>query len=138
MEILFYESVGNGRVEQIHKIIGSSNLGCKLEVYQTIDSLSYRLSQPTDNPTVAILCADRKKDLSEILLIKDLLNSTRVILVLPDREEDTVAKGHSLRPRFLTYADSDFKEIVAVLSKMVRSVAMKSDEKTISRGDRPG
>jgi len=38
----------------------------------------------------------------------------------PDQEENTIAKGHSLRPRFVTYADSDFPDVVAALGKTLR------------------
>ncbi|NVM57217.1 MAG: hypothetical protein HWN51_03755 [Desulfobacterales bacterium] len=70
---------------------------------------------------IAVLLAASREELSDILSIRDLLTDIRVILVLPDRDDDTIAKGHTLRPRFFTYADSDFVEIAAVLSKMLAS-----------------
>jgi hypothetical protein len=41
----------------------------------------------------------------------------------------TIAKGHTLRPRFLTYADSDFAEVVAVLSKMFENTNLSKEDK---------
>ena len=38
------------------------------------------------------------------------------------REEDTVSKGHLLRPRYLTYADGDFEDVAAVLEKILRYI----------------
>ncbi|MCD6199973.1 MAG: hypothetical protein J7K15_15635, partial [Deltaproteobacteria bacterium] len=51
--------------------------------------------------------------------VRDLIWDLRLILILPDREAGTIAKGHILRPRFLTYLDSDFTEVAAVLKKML-------------------
>jgi hypothetical protein len=40
-------------------------------------------------------------------------------LVLPNHDRLTVSRGHSLGPRFMTYADTSFDEICAVLKKMI-------------------
>ncbi|MGA2735036.1 MAG: hypothetical protein ABSG35_20860, partial [Syntrophobacteraceae bacterium] len=52
---------------------------------------------------------------------RDFLTSVRVILVLPDCEQETISKGHYLKPRFLT-TDWNSEEVIAVLAKMLRSV----------------
>jgi len=44
----------------------------------------------------------------------------RIILILPDEDNETITMGHTLFPRFSTYADSDFKDVAAVLKKMIR------------------
>jgi hypothetical protein len=119
MNILLYEPVGGGNNKQFHRMIEGLDLECGMEIYRTIESLSQRLRQPGKNLTVAVLLATSKQELLEILSIKELLFNVRIILVLPDREEDTITKGHSLRPRFLTYADSNYGDIAAVLSKML-------------------
>ncbi len=119
MNILLYEPVGEGNNKQFHRMIEGLDLECGMEIYRTIESLSQRLCQPGKNLTVAVLLATSKQELLEILSIKELLFNVRIILVLPDREEDTITKGHSLRPRFLTYADSNYGDIAAVLSKML-------------------
>jgi hypothetical protein len=84
-------------------------------------SLSRRLRQPRHNLAVAVLVAASRQELLELLSIRDLLDGIRIILVLPDRQDDTIAKGHRLYPRFLTFADSDFLDVAAVLSKMLRN-----------------
>ncbi len=33
---------------------------------------------------------------------------------LPDRDHETIVKGHQLKPRFQTYVDGDVTEVVAV------------------------
>ena len=120
MNVLLYEPVVEVNNGKLHRMVENLNLECGLEIYRTIESLSHRLCRPEKKLTAAVLLTTSKQELLDILSIKDLLFNMRIILVLPDREEDTVTKGHSLRPRFLTYIDSDFGDIAAVLSKMLR------------------
>jgi hypothetical protein len=70
---------------------------------------------------VAILMADSRRQLLEILSLNDLLENVRIILVLPDHVRDTVSKGLQLRPRFVEYMDSNFGDVAAVLNKMKTS-----------------
>ena len=90
-----------------------------VETYWTMSSFARMLRQPKSDVAVAVLLAATKEELSEILSIKDLMLNLRIILILGDAEEDTIAKGHKLRPRFLTYSDSDSADVAAVLSKML-------------------
>ena len=71
-----------------------------------------------DEIPVAVILAASEEDLLTILSISDLLYDVRFILILPDREDITVAIGHS-SGRFMSYADSDFREVTAVLGKMI-------------------
>ncbi len=123
MNLIFYSRDTEGVGEQLRCVIEAIESPALdgVEIHRTIDSLSRRLRQPSSGPSMAVLLAASKEDLMEFLSIHDLLDSVRIILVLPDRKDDTVAKGHSLRPRFLTYvdSDSDFLDVAAVLSKML-------------------
>jgi hypothetical protein len=91
----------------------------RLEIFRTFDGFSERLRKPMDDIPVVVILAASDGDLLTILSISHLLYDVRFILILPDREDPTVAIGHSLRPRFLSYTDSDFREVTAVLGKMI-------------------
>jgi len=91
----------------------------RTEVYRDMNSLTRRLHQPRGMLRIAVLFAGTRKDLDDILSIQDLLRDLRKIIVLPDSKENTIGKGHALRPRYLTYADSDFEDLRAVLMKML-------------------
>ncbi len=69
----------------------------------------------------AVLLATSKDAFSEILSISGLFHDVPIILVLPDREAETVAKGHTLYPRFMAYIDGDLTDVAAVLGKMLGS-----------------
>jgi len=91
-----------------------------MEVCRTITSLSRRLRRFESRPEVVVLLAADKKDLSELLAIRSLFRDLRIILLLPDREPETISKGHTLMPRFLAYCDSNFRDVTAVLNKMLK------------------
>ena len=119
MNLFFYVSVMEGAGNRLYEIIESVVPKDQIEIYRTTKSLFRRLRQPKDNLNIAVLLASSKKDLSDILSIGDFLSDISIILILPDEEEDTIAKGHTLRPRFLTYSDNNFQGVGAVLMKML-------------------
>ena len=75
--------------------------------------------------SVVLLLIETRSDLEEFLNISDFFNGLRVFLILPDREEDTIAMGDRLLPRFVTYIDSDF----TVFSMIFRNILKYSDDK---------
>jgi hypothetical protein len=118
--LVYYGTVTDGAGERLQRVIEGLIPKAELEVYGTIGGLAGRLRQPVGDVTMAVLLAATREDLSQILSVCDLLCYVRIMLILPDQEEDTIAKGHSLRPRFVTYADSDFLDVAAALGKILR------------------
>lgn len=125
MRLLLYTPLGQGAGERLYQMLRTLIPENDVEVYRTIESLSRRLRQPADDLPIAVLHAARREDLWDILAIRDLLRDIRIILVLPDRDENTIAQGHILRPRFLCYTDSDFATVSAVLEKYLGRDAAK-------------
>ncbi|NVM22502.1 MAG: hypothetical protein HWN68_12065 [Desulfobacterales bacterium] len=121
MNLIFYSRDTEAIGDQLQRVIESIETQAinEVELHRTIDSLSRRLRRPTYDVAVAVLLAATKEDLLDMLSIRDLIRNLRIILVLPDTEDATIAQGHSLRPRFLTYADSNFAEVAGVLNKML-------------------
>lgn len=121
MNLLFYQPTNNGPGEYLREVIHTLVSEEKTEIYATIEDLSFRLRQPMFDVALAILLASSNSDLLDLLLLRDLLLDVRIILILPDRRRDTISIGHSLYPRFLSYVDSDFKDVAAVLDKMMKT-----------------
>ena len=121
MNLFFYttmkSSVSNRLQQKIEAVVPVEDM----EIYTRIDTFSKRLCQPLlDDQSVAVLLAATKEELKEILSIQDLITDLRVIVVLPDRKKETIAKGHLLRPRYLAYADGNFSDVAAILEKMLK------------------
>ena len=121
MKMLLYLPHEDGVGTKLLGIIEGLAVNGKIEIYRSIDSLVQRLRKPTFDIDIFILMAANKKQLSDILLIKEKLRDIKIILILPDRKSDTISRGHELYPRFVSYIDSDFKEVGAVMEKMVKN-----------------
>jgi hypothetical protein len=125
MRLLLYTSVSEEVSEQLYKMIEELIPKNHMEVYRNIENLSRRLRQPDNDLPMVVLLAVSNEDLLDFLSIRDLLRDRRIILILPDRNKNTIAKGHILRPRFLSYTDSDFADVFAVLKKCLVSYTTK-------------
>lgn len=122
MKLLLYAPDKCRSGKRLQKVIEALVSEEDREIYRTIDSLTSGLRQPRHDPPLAVLVAESRENLSDILSLRDLLGDVRIMLVLPDREQNTIAKGHTLRPRFVTHADSNFVEMAAVLRKVLGNV----------------
>lgn len=91
----------------------------QVENYHTIKDITQRLQRPMKEEVVGVFMPASEEDLSDLLSITHLVKDIRIILVLPNRDEKTISIGHSLRPRFLTYADGDLSDVAAVMNKMM-------------------
>lgn len=78
------------------------------------------MKEPLANRVVAILLLTSRESLSNILSIQYLLRGMDIILLAPDGDPETIAIAHQLRPRFLTYINSNPEELSAVLDKMLK------------------
>ncbi|MBF0525188.1 MAG: hypothetical protein HQK56_08825 [Deltaproteobacteria bacterium] len=121
MKVLFYANPQNMFGHKVRDLITTLTGGKEEEYFQTVDDLGLRLRQPMMGNFIAVIAAASREELAHILTNWHFFLGIRIVLILPDREEDTVSKGHSLRPRFMSYADDDLNELAAVLGKMIGS-----------------
>jgi hypothetical protein len=119
MDLLFYATDTEGTGKPLWNLFQGLNDKHKSEFYLKIDDLANRLRRHKSDPTIAVLLAASRKDLVDLLSIRDLFDRTRILLILPDRNKDTINKGLTLFPRFLNYLDGNFDWVTAVLHKMV-------------------
>ena len=93
----------------------------KTEIFRNIRDLSHRLSRPVDTATIAVLPVSGRRDLNSFVSIRHLLSDIPFILILPRRENRMTSIGYDLLPRFLTYMNTELKEVGAVLEKMIEN-----------------
>lgn len=91
----------------------------KFEICHSIGELSARLGMPLSNVNVAVIFAVTRDEITRIISLGDLMADVKSILVLADDDRDTIMKAHTLRPRYITWLDSDFRNIMNVLRNMV-------------------
>jgi hypothetical protein len=119
VDLVFYSPVSGSSEERLQRVIDSVIPGREEGVCRTIDDLSERLLQPKNDLAVALLLAEKREDIEELLSVSNLFRNTRIILVAPDRAKETIAAAHLLRPRLLTYSDGDFTDVFTVLTKII-------------------
>jgi hypothetical protein len=119
MKCIFYEKKSGIIAGQIIGLLKASAKENKTELFHTIRTLSKRLTRPIDGLAVMVLIAGDRKDLLNILAIQKLFGVIKIIIILPDREDESVRIGYKLQPRFLTYVNGDLSEVHAVLRKML-------------------
>lgn len=126
MTLLVYSTKTNGAEERLLRVIELLLPQKKLKFYRSIDDLSARLRQPVFNPRIIILLAASRKELENILSIRKLLEDAKIILIVPDTDPATLARGHTLRPRFLSDCNSDFVDVAAVVGQMIKNLEHNS------------
>jgi len=120
MKVLYYGTTNNGAGKRLQKVIESVVPIEDTEVFRDIEELGRRLRLPTCDLSISVFFTKSKAELFDLVLIKKLLLNLRIILILPDGDNETITMGHTLFPRFVTYTDSDFKDVEAVLNKMIQ------------------
>ncbi len=119
MHLFFYATETNGAGQllwNLHQDLAPEHGG---EFFRKIVDLAQKLRSPRDYLTIAVLLASTQEELLDILYIRDLLEGVRIILILPDRNRDTIMTGHTLLPRFITCVNSNVSWVNAVLNKML-------------------
>ena len=123
MNVLFYLSESaKGAVRYLEKALKDPVPGGDLRICRRLEDLSQELKRPWGRHRMAVLVAATHQELETFLALQALLDDVRIILILPDRDRETVSKGHKLYPRFLSYIDSDFNDVTAVLGKMLEYI----------------
>jgi hypothetical protein len=117
MNLLVYARSPEGLRERWPKLFQDSIPSYGIEIYRTMGTFVHRLQHPPEHFIIILVLTDRK-ELLEILSIRHWLEGSRLILIVPDQEEETLKAAHRLRPRFLTYLENDFSQVLRVLNKM--------------------
>jgi hypothetical protein len=119
MDLFIYSTASETNQKQLEDSFKAFMPKGKIEVFRSFDNLSQRLKLPAQPQSIAVLAPGSRRELQGILSRIDLLRDLRIIVIAPDREVETTAIAHQLRPRYLTYLNGDFGELAAVLGKMV-------------------
>jgi hypothetical protein len=131
--ILISTGPADGTLNQIETIINGVVPPGELQVCHSLNDFSIRLRRFWENYEIAVLVAANKEELETLISLQGLLGNLRIILILPDNNKASVLNGHKLRPRFLTYMDSNLMDLAAVLEKMLELTYSKH---SIKRNDR--
>ncbi len=122
MTLLIYSTTTSLKEKRLLRIIELMLPEKEFKFYRTIDDFSQRLRQPVLKQRIVILMINSPKELEDVLSIRELLEDAKIILIVPDTNPATLARGHILRPRFLSDGRSDFVDVAAVLGRIIRKI----------------
>ncbi len=119
MNLLIYATLANDASKRLIEVVAGLTEKENTEIFNTLDSLTSRLVKLRRAQTVVVLLGATEKEVSDALSFSKFFHEYKLILILPDRDEQTMSMGHRLFPRYVSYADSDFSDVGAVLKKMI-------------------
>ena len=123
MNIFLYIGQLSSDGKRLHNRVTSCHPDVQTEVFDSPLKVNKAFLAPGKKPDVLVLLIANQVELQDFLSMKNVLLSTRIILVLPDRDTKTIASAHKLFPRFISYCENDFSEIGAVLEKISETSA---------------
>jgi hypothetical protein len=68
---------------------------------------------------VYLLLMDTPERLDRLAKLIHYFEDRRTLLVLPDQTPDTISRALKFRPRYFTVQDNDFKDLCAVIKKII-------------------
>jgi hypothetical protein len=120
MQILFYSRSGNESGNRLKKILDQELPEGTTEFLQDLNDLMQRLRLPTLDLQILIFMPMNRNEMFAIAPLLTDTHDLRLVLVVPDGDNETIAMAHSLRPRYLTYSNGNYSELIEVMMKMIR------------------
>jgi hypothetical protein len=121
MDLVFYRAAKNNSKERFLQELEAVIPRAQIVVCHSLEELARSMMRPFYDLLAVVLVVADLRDLTNLLALRSLICDAHVIVILPNRKNDTLSRGHRLRPRFLTFADADPADVVAVVRKMLRN-----------------
>jgi hypothetical protein len=126
--ILLYIPLCGPQSRKLEAAIESALERKSFTVLRDLESLEAALLQGLATPYLIVLSIPSQEDLLRILALKEELIRSNVVVVLPDQDLAAGAYVHSLRPRFVAYAEDDSEVVAEVIIRLFRD--LESAERT--------
>ncbi len=123
MKIILYDSSEDGKGNKhLQKTIESTISDNPLEVFHRIPDLIRRFHRIPKEVDIAVLLAQSDEQLSELVVLKNIIEDVPIILALPKQDRAMIKKGYHLNPKFIDFMDGGFSNTSAVLEKMMNRI----------------
>ena len=120
MSIVIYSRNHNQAYDRLRNLI--QKLDVATVGINSMENLTKEQLNLNKGSIIAVLIAADQNDLRNILSFHPQLDGIRIILVLPNSDKEEIALGAKLYPRYISYMDSDFNDVFAVLKKMSKQI----------------
>lgn len=123
MNLLLYMRTPGEREDGLQSAVAPYVSGGSLEVFTEFRSFAERARKPKGAHSVAVVYNPNAPDLRALVSLRDLLRDVRVLLVLPDQDEETIVLAHRVRPAYVAYVDDGISGVVSVLRRLTGGAA---------------
>jgi len=118
MNIVYYCPVTDGKFRKLKRIIEIMFPVEKYKILYSLKNMEEHLRSSLADDFIIILQISSFTQLQEVTSLKELIINHRIILILPDDDPAAAALAHTLRPRLITYRDSDFLDVAEVITRL--------------------
>lgn len=103
------------------KIMEKKMKNTKIEVCHSIKTFENKLKQYNTylDKEIVVLFADNEERLNQLDIKKNILQDKKTIIVLPEKNQQTLSKAHKFFPRYFTFIDNKYDDLCDVLDKML-------------------
>ncbi len=129
IKILLYRNSREKIGERINSLIRDRFPQLDIIVSDSIQEISSTLCRPLHEISVIILPIASTFELAAFQNLNSVFEKSRVILILPDRDVETLAKAIRIKSSFITYFDNDIKDIASVLEKLMKKLTINQTGK---------
>ncbi len=119
MTLYYFSQKTDTDYEKILSIIESIVPARRLDVLRSVRQLSEALRRFHTDRVMAVILAAEKKELTELSKTRDLLKDIPVLLILPNRDKDTIAEATRLCPRHICCMDDEWPPLQEMLLSMI-------------------
>jgi hypothetical protein len=116
--MLFHYTRENKSVKKLKKLINSHLSGEKIITSNSFHEIDHHLKNNDESLKVALFYLSQTKDIEQLLMLKNKLNGTHLILVIPERRRDSLKLTYQLHPLLTCFADGDYSEITGLIQRM--------------------
>jgi len=120
MNVVLYENGTHDAGKKLQNMIRELIPKDCFETFPTIGNLTLQLRKPMNRISIALFLATTRDELRELIKLGDLLDSIQVILVLPDRNTDTLSLGLQLKTSYISDMDGNLSDVASVLKQILK------------------
>ena len=97
----------------------------KVEVFANLDAFAERLHKPKDASCAVLVLGPSDGDLERLASLRSFLKDSRILFVLADGNDQTIARAHKILPTYISYFDSGPTGVITVLKRVMRDAGVR-------------